>query len=166
MLLLLRLRLLLLLQVALVLDLDNTLVDATACSIAPQDWGMLDWQPLEVRSSSGRAIAAQYAPLPGEDPHSPEVFVMHWRVGRVSCTFRVRVRPGWADLRAFLADQADKYTVFVCSKGKSEYIQVRGRDVRAVFPLQRSLSRPVLVIGAGHCPPCVLMCAVAPCGAT
>lgn len=33
---------------------------------------------------------------------SPDVHVMHWRVGRLSCTFRVRVRHGWADLRAFL----------------------------------------------------------------
>lgn len=29
---------------------------------------------------------------------------MHWKVGRVNCTFKVRVRRGWADLRAFLAE--------------------------------------------------------------
>jgi hypothetical protein len=28
---------------------------------------------------------------------------MHWKVGRVSCTFKVRLRRGWADLREFLA---------------------------------------------------------------
>ena len=27
---------------------------------------------------------------------------MHWKVGRVNCTFKVRVRRGWADLRDFL----------------------------------------------------------------
>ena len=33
-----------------------------------------------------------------------DVWVMHWKVGRVNCTFKVRVRRGWADLRAFLAE--------------------------------------------------------------
>lgn len=28
---------------------------------------------------------------------------MHWKVGRINCTFKVRVRRGWADLRHFLA---------------------------------------------------------------
>lgn len=97
---------------------------------------------------------------------------MHWKVGRVNCTFKVRVRRGWADLRAFLAEvragswrcalccfacsrlsacccasspdfccskpgampqawcnsccpqNADRFEVFVCSKGKREYIQL------------------------------------------
>lgn len=113
-------------KVALVLDLDNTLVDATACSIAAEDWDLLAWRPLTVHTSGGRAVAAQHAPLPGDDPHAApgDGHVMHWKVGRVSCTFRVRVRPGWADLRAFLAAQAHKFAVFVCSKGKSEYIQI------------------------------------------
>eukprot|EP00887_Chlorella_sp_A99_P000544 scaffold17.g544.t1 len=113
-------------NVALVLDLDNTLVDATACSIAAEDWDLLAWRPLTVHTSGGRAVAAQHAPLPGDDPHAApgDGHVMHWKVGRVSCTFRVRVRPGWADLRAFLAAQAHKFAVFVCSKGKSEYIQI------------------------------------------
>ncbi len=33
-----------------------------------------------------------------------DVWVMHWKVGRVNCTFKVRVRRGWADLRTFLAE--------------------------------------------------------------
>lgn len=36
-------------------------------------------------------------------PPAEEVWVMHWKVGRVSCTFKVRLRRGWADLREFLA---------------------------------------------------------------
>lgn len=111
-------------KVALVLDLDNTLVDATACSIDAEDWDKLDWVATVVHNSGGKAIQAQHAVLPGEDPYSPDVHVMHWRVGRLSCTFRVRVRPGWSDLRAFLTTQRDKFTTFVCSKGKSEYIQL------------------------------------------
>lgn len=111
-------------QVALVLDLDNTLVDAVSCTIAPNDWGLLDWQYVLVTNSYGRQMQAQYAPLPGHDSFSDDVWVMHWKVGRINCTFKVRIRRGWADLREFLAQNADKYAVFVCSKGKREYIQL------------------------------------------
>lgn len=111
-------------QVALVLDLDNTLVDAVSCSIAPNDWSLLDWRYVLVHNSYGRQIQAQYAPLPGHDAFSDEVWVMHWKVGRIHCTFKVRIRRGWADLREFLAQNADRFAVFVCSKGKREYIQL------------------------------------------
>ena len=95
---------------------------------------------------------------------------MHWKVGRIHCTFKVRIRRGWPDLREFLAQvracsrcagrlplapaapapphsrqdsahtprarrpptaalpsslqNADRFSVFVCSKGKREYIQL------------------------------------------
>ncbi|KAI7841131.1 hypothetical protein COHA_005101 [Chlorella ohadii] len=111
-------------KVAVVLDLDNTLVDAVSCTIAPNDWDLLDWRYVLVTNSYGRQIKAQYAPLPGPDPFSDDVWVMHWKVGRVNCTFKVRVRRGWADLRAFLAENAHRFEVFVCSKGKREYIQL------------------------------------------
>ncbi|KAL4854482.1 UV radiation resistance associated protein [Chlorella vulgaris] len=111
-------------QVALVLDLDNTLVDAVSCTIAPSDWDLLDWRYVLVTNSYNRQIQAQYAPLPGHDAFSEDVWVMHWKVGRINCTFKVRVRRGWADLRQYLAQNADRFAVFVCSKGKREYIQL------------------------------------------
>lgn len=79
-------------------------------------------QPARVRSPCGpptRACLCRAAPRPADD-----MWVMHWRVGRVNCTFKVRVRRGWAHLRAFLAARADRYETFVCSKGKREYIQL------------------------------------------
>ena len=52
------------------LPADNTLVDAAPCSIAPNDWPLLDWRYVLVTNSYGRQLQAQYAPLPGHDPFS------------------------------------------------------------------------------------------------
>jgi hypothetical protein len=49
---------------------DNTLVDAVSCTIAPNDWPLLEWRHVTVTNSYGRAIQAQYAPLPGQDAFS------------------------------------------------------------------------------------------------
>ena len=51
---------------------DNTLVDAVSCTIAPNDWPLLDWRHVVVTNSYGREIQAQYAQLPGHDSFSGE----------------------------------------------------------------------------------------------
>ncbi len=115
-------------QVAVVLDIDNTLIDATPVgAISEEDWDALDWITTTVESSSGRRIEAQLAHLPGSeasDPTQERAFLIHWRVGRMACTFKVRVRRGWASFRDYLAANADKHAAFVCSKGKKEYVQL------------------------------------------
>lgn len=63
---------------------DNTLVDAVSCTIAPNDWDLLDWRYVLVTNSYGRQIRAQYAPLPGHDPFSGGLrrrSLAGWRVG-------------------------------------------------------------------------------------
>lgn len=117
-------------QVAVVLDIDNTLVDATPA--APDEfgneqvWNSLDWVHTTISTSSGRRIAGQIAIL----PPSPKVetqdyaFLIHWQVGRISCTFKVRVRRGWLAFRTYLAQHTDRFKTYVCSKGKLEYIQL------------------------------------------
>lgn len=126
-------------------------MDAVSCSIAPNDWSLLDWRYVLVHNSYGRQIQAQYAPLPGHDAFSggwcssvasfecwagadmglrfmaslalmlacrcaaaDEVWVMHWKVGRIHCTFKVRIRRGWADLREFLAQVSYKLPASAC----------------------------------------------------
>lgn len=85
-------------------------------------------------TSAGRAVPAQFAGLPGagRDPQADGEFIIHWRAGAhtagggggVACTFLVRVRRGWEALRAFLLREEARFMVFVCSKGKREYVEL------------------------------------------
>lgn len=115
-------------KVAVVLDIDNTLVDATPAEVPDKaDWDALDWVHTTVSTSSGRTIAGQWATVEGthgESAHQERSFLIHWEAGRMSCTFLVRVRQGWAAFRDYLTHHKDKFETFVCSKGKSEYIQL------------------------------------------
>ena len=69
-------------------------------------------------------MQAQHCLLAGWDPLAEETHLIHWRLGRVSCTFKVSVRHGWAAFRAFLASEAARFLVFICSKGKREYVEL------------------------------------------
>ncbi|GAB4823713.1 hypothetical protein N2152v2_010759 [Parachlorella kessleri] len=107
-----------------VLDLDNTLVDASAVAVTQKDWDALHWQPCTVTTESGQDLPAQYAALMEHDPHAEATYIMHWRLGRLCCTFKVCIRRGWERLREFLVRERERYEVFVCSKGKQEYVQL------------------------------------------
>ena len=114
-------------QVAVVLDIDNTLIDATPVSISDDNWSLFEWRPTATQSSSGRRIQGQIAHIPGsdlEDPAQERAFLIHWEVGRLSCTFKVRVRQGWSTLKQFLVENCSRFAPFVCSKGKLEYVQL------------------------------------------
>jgi hypothetical protein len=62
----------------------------------------LHWQPCTVTTESGRELPAQYAMLMEHDPHAEAMYIMHWRLGKLCCTFKVRIRRGWERLRDFL----------------------------------------------------------------
>lgn len=117
-------------QVAVVLDIDNTLVDATPA--APDEfgdeqvWNSLEWVHTTVSTSSGRRIAGQIAKIPVSSKVETQdfAFLIHWQVGRISCTFKVRVRRGWLRFRKYLAEHINRFKTYVCSKGKLEYIQL------------------------------------------
>uniref|UniRef100_A0A1D2AEX3 FCP1 homology domain-containing protein n=1 Tax=Auxenochlorella protothecoides TaxID=3075 RepID=A0A1D2AEX3_AUXPR len=111
-------------KVAVVLDVDNTLIDAHAVTLSERDWAALDWVDCTVTTQSGKQVPAQWARLNHYDPLAEEVFLMHWRMNQVDCTFHVRVRKGWAIFRSFLAQNEDRFTTFICSKGKQEYLQL------------------------------------------
>lgn len=114
-------------QAAVVLDIDNTLIDATSVSIPQADWDALEWIETTVETSSGRRIPGQFAHLPGfesDDPRQERAFIIHWKAGRIACTFKVRVRCGWGEFRQFLLRHDDRFRTFVCSKGKLEYVQL------------------------------------------
>ena len=114
-------------QVAVVLDIDNTLIDATPASISEEDWQIYDWIDTPVESASGRKIAGKIAHIPGSDMSDStqeRAFYIHWKVGRMTCTFKVRVRIGWSAFREFLLTNSSRFAPFVCSKGKLEYVQL------------------------------------------
>ena len=112
-------------KVAVVLDVDNTLIDASAVTLSQRDWALVDWVPCTVFTESGRRVAAQWARLGASgDPLTEDVYLMHWRIHGLDCTFHVRVRKGWSILRAFLARNADRFETFICSKGKQEYLEL------------------------------------------
>ena len=62
----------------------------------------LHWQPCTVTTESGQDLPAQYAALMEHDPHAEATYIMHWRLGRLCCTFKVCIRRGWERLREFL----------------------------------------------------------------
>uniref|UniRef100_A0A1D1ZV72 FCP1 homology domain-containing protein n=1 Tax=Auxenochlorella protothecoides TaxID=3075 RepID=A0A1D1ZV72_AUXPR len=95
-------------KVAVVLDVDNTLIDAHAVTLSERDWAALDWVDCTVTTQSGKQVPAQWARLNHYDPLAEEVFLMHWRMNQVDCTFHVRVRKGWAIFRSFLAQVAER----------------------------------------------------------
>jgi len=114
-------------QVAVVLDIDNTLVDAVATTLDDDEWDRVDWIHTTVETYSGKSIPAQFAHVPNsedEDPRQDRAFYIHWEVGRMVCTFKVHVRRGWGHLRDFLLQNRDRFAPFLCSKGKMEYVQL------------------------------------------
>eukprot|EP00889_Picochlorum_renovo_P007255 jgi/Picre1/34285/NNA_001758.t1 len=114
-------------QVAVVLDLDNTLVDATLDEGDTIDGDDLQWIRTEVETSTGQKLEARFAHVPGSedaDARQDRVFVMAWTRSGVEWRYRVRVRRGWGMFRAHLLDNLDKYLVFLCSKGKKEYVEL------------------------------------------
>lgn len=62
----------------------------------------LHWQPCVVTSESGRELPAQFAALMEHDPCADATYIMHWRLGKLLCTFKVRIRRGWERLRDYL----------------------------------------------------------------
>ncbi len=114
-------------KVAIVLDIDNTLIDATPENLDDEKFRSLSWREIFVESSSGRKIQGHLADLPLDPEYAQteeRAFMIHWQVGRMNCTFKVRVRPGWRAFREFLLSNATKFAPFVCSKGKLEYVQL------------------------------------------
>ena len=143
-------------QVAIVFDIDNTLVDASAVTLSEQDWESLQWIYTTVWSSSGREIPGQFAHLPGselEDARQDRAFVIHWNLGHVACTFLVRVRRGWGYLRAFLRENLHRFSVFVCSKGKLEYVQLiwQGLDPGSRLISQHGMLCACMCVEVGTC---------------
>ena len=116
-------------QVAVVLDVDNTLIDATLDEGThdEEDEEDLKWIRTEVETSTGQKLEAKFAHVPGSedgDATQDRVFVMAWTRSGVEWRYRVRVRRGWGLFRAYLLDNLDKYLVFLCSKGKKEYVEL------------------------------------------
>jgi len=114
-------------KVAIVLDIDNTLIDATPENLDEERLNSLEWRETLVENSSGRKIQGHIAHLPLDSncfTTEERAFLIHWQVGRMNCTFKVRVRPGWRSFRHFLLSNSTKFAPFVCSKGKLEYVQL------------------------------------------
>ncbi len=126
-------------RVAVVLDLDQTLVDAEPCTwdgdVAGLDaYDGVRWEDVEARAWDGRVVRGKRGwPVDGGDDgdvlgegHS---FYVHYS----RYLFRVRVRRGWWELRRFLIENKARYMTFVCSKGKREYVEFiyGGLDVDA-----------------------------------
>jgi hypothetical protein len=103
------------------------LIDATPETLDEEEFNSLDWKEAVVEGSTGRKIHGMLAHLP-VDPACLETeeraFMIHWQVGRMQCTFKVRVRPGWRNFRDHLLSNISKFAPFVCSKGKLEYVQL------------------------------------------
>ena len=129
-------------RVAVVLDLDQTLVDAEPCAwdgdVAGLDaYDGVRWEDVEVRAWDGRVVRAKRGwPVNGEDGADGgdvlgegHAFYIHYS----RYLFRVRVRRGWWELRRFLIENKARYMTFVCSKGKREYVELiyGGLDVDA-----------------------------------
>ena len=117
-------------RVAVVLDLDQTLVDAEPCAwdgnVAGLDaYDGVRWEDVEVRAWDGRMVRGKRGwPIGGGgvgnvfgDEHT---FYIHYS----RYLFRVRVRRGWWELRRFLVENKARYMTFVCSKGKREYVEL------------------------------------------
>lgn len=120
-------------RVAVVLDLDQTLVDAEPCAwdgdVAGLDaYDGVRWEDVEVRAGDGRVVRAKRGwPVNGEGgvdgrdvSGEGHAFYIHYS----RYLFRVRVRRGWWELRRFLIDNNERYMPFVCSKGKREYVEL------------------------------------------
>lgn len=98
-------------RVAVVLDLDQTLVDAETCG-----WGggevVVDgvrWEEVEVRRWDGSVVRGRrgWPMARNENGAEGEVFFVHYD----KYLFRVRVREGWWALRKYLIDNKGKYMV-------------------------------------------------------
>lgn len=114
-------------RVALILDIDNTLIDACPVSAATaEEWDhSLNWINTEVENSSGKHIPGQFAALIDEDDDTCEgAYAIRWKMSGRLVLFKVRIRKGWSHLHDFLAAGKNKYLVSVCSKGKAEYVQL------------------------------------------
>jgi len=114
-------------RVALILDIDNTLIDACPVSIATaEEWDhSLNWINTEVENSSGKRIPGQFAALTIDDDDTCEgAYAIRWKMAGRLVLFKVRIRKGWSHLHDFLAAGKNKYLVSVCSKGKAEYVQL------------------------------------------
>ena len=116
-------------RVAVVLDLDQTLVDAEPCSwdgnVEELDaYDGIRWEDVEVRAWDGRVVKGKRGwPLDGVDDdilgRGHSFYVQYSRY-----LFCVRVRRGWWELRKFLIENKARYMTFVCSKGKREYVEL------------------------------------------
>lgn len=128
-------------QVAVILDIDQTLVDATHVDLNESDMKTLEWVDVELRDFSGNKLVGRVAHAPGSDAGAPtqdRAFFITWRKRMHTYSFYVRVRRGWNEFRQFLIDNSSRFAPFVCSKGKLEYVQLiwTGLD-----PAGRVLSR-------------------------
>jgi hypothetical protein len=115
-------------QVAVILDIDQTLVDATPVSLTESDFDSLNWIDVKVKNSFGKDIQGHIAHAPGSDTSAAtqdRAFFINWRsTSRTTYSFYVRVRRGWTEFRDFFIVNADRFATFVCSKGKLEYVQL------------------------------------------
>lgn len=114
-------------QVAVILDIDQTLVDATHVPLTEQDIESLEWVDVEVSTSTGSLLTGRIAHAPGSDagvPTQDRAFFIMWTNSRTTFSFFVRVRSGWMEFRQFLVDNSSRFAPFICSKGKLEYVQL------------------------------------------
>lgn len=130
------------------------MIDATPENLDEETLNSLVWRETLVESSSGRKIQGHVAHLPVDPECSTteeRAFLIHWQVGRMSCTFKVRVRPGWRNFRQFLLSNTSKFAPFVCSKGKLEYVQLiwSGLDIEDDDKDDGGMSEDTSTVDAG-----------------
>lgn len=117
-------------QVAVVLDVDNTLVDAEPYMV--DDSEEYTWIEHDVCSSNGTLLHGRIAHLTeaGESKDQDGSFVIQWSypgtwaAHPITFCFLVRIRKGWNFFRSFLIENEHKFMTFVCSMGKREYVEL------------------------------------------
>lgn len=132
-------------KVAVVLDVDNTLVDAEPYVVDDSENYM--WIERDVRTSNGTDIHGKIAYVPGSENQVDQdgSFLIQWSYpGRglsnpVTYCFLVRIRKGWQFFRSFLIENKSKFMTFLCSMGKREYVELiwHGLDPESyIIPLE------------------------------
>lgn len=118
-------------KVAVVLDVDNTLVDAEPYSVEEDDDHV--WVERDVYTSHGTLVRGRIAHLSVPEDveetmkqHQEEdgSFLIQWSYKGMTYSFLVRIRRGWNFFKSFLIENENKFMTFLCSMGKREYIEL------------------------------------------
>ena len=117
-------------KVAVVLDVDNTLVDAEPYLVDDQEKYV--WMDRDVHTSNGTVIHGKIAYIPGSEDQEDQdgSFLIQWSYpGRglsnpATYCFLVRMRKGWNFFKSFLVENRSKFMTFLCSMGKREYVEL------------------------------------------